>query len=568
MKKELFWVFVICLLLIMPSVFAARVDLTANNLTAIDYGPSGNYGNHWSADNGFDETKMVDLNWNTWSYPIGFYTAYLFLNYSLSNVDIYTGNLTFKAGGVVYNQAIPSECLNWGTLQLEFSLGSFAFNAYCNNNFNSWVNFKSISGMGENSFYEQAVNLTTSDIGPCPPPAVYPVLLNDSFDYYGTLNHCNWNPLPYGLELTPENNQFCYDGSQGSILYYQDFFSTTQQRIISSEFDLNVSWIGVNSGYAEKRLAWNNLHDNGGGSFTIMDTIPGWDLVWYADGSVEGRNLHSHIYAYLPDPETNGSFYYQEICQDCFTLGEMTHYKIMDFNHLASGYTYLDASDNLIHNIPPNSVVLYVNNNGAGYLMPSLGKTYPSADLWVPEGVSWSLAQNKVCIDNELDYAGYPTSPEAVPVNNGTRQIRQSCSQNSDCITQFCQLGICEAKGFNEACSNDVECLSKKCSGGKCDKPSFWQIIDSAKTDLFGNDEISNNAVALLISFVVFVIIFGLSIYLGQMGTGLIVGGGAFIALCIFFTIAGWLSPFILFGEILIIAAVVFLAWLSGSRGS
>jgi hypothetical protein len=141
----------------------------------------------------------------------------------------------------------------------------------------------------------------------------------------------------------------------------------------------------------------------------------------------------------------------------------------------------------------------------------------------------------------------------------GLFRIGEPCNNDGECISGNCEYSFCAYKGGAEDCLRNDQCLSNKCINSKCTKPSYWQSVDASKTQQFGNDSHSNNFVSLFL-------IIGITGILGYYTKSLLVSGGTLYGLSIFFTIVGWLSPFILLG--FIIAGLVFVVFMFIGKGS
>ena len=133
----------------------------------------------------------------------------------------------------------------------------------------------------------------------------------------------------------------------------------------------------------------------------------------------------------------------------------------------------------------------------------------------------------------------------------------EPCEIAEDCISGKCENGYCVKKLGKELCDNDIECISQDCVNGKCSKPSASQLFTASKNEQFGNDTDTNNFISLLFSTLVLIIV----CLAGRSLIAVMVGGMAFFAVNIFFTIIGWLSVWITFGIffICLIGAIVLL---------
>lgn len=126
------------------------------------------------------------------------------------------------------------------------------------------------------------------------------------------------------------------------------------------------------------------------------------------------------------------------------------------------------------------------------------------------------------------------------------------CKTNADCGEGLkCEYGVCSKLNFGDECSKDSDCISGNCLNGKCTKASLWQNIVASKNQQFGDDTPTNNFLSLII-------ILAIS---GVIGYYIVTWAGimSLFMLSIFFTLVGWLSPFILIGMFIVgVIALVF----------
>jgi hypothetical protein len=136
------------------------------------------------------------------------------------------------------------------------------------------------------------------------------------------------------------------------------------------------------------------------------------------------------------------------------------------------------------------------------------------------------------------------------------------CTSDADCYTGNCEYNICELGNFKDECLYDNQCLSGDCNNNKCSKPSYWTRIDAEKTKQYGDDTATNNFIALF-----FILgIAGLFIVYGDRGSKYL-SIPAFFITVIFFTVIGWLSPFLMFGFIVAGLVVTALIFIMGAGG-
>jgi hypothetical protein len=141
--------------------------------------------------------------------------------------------------------------------------------------------------------------------------------------------------------------------------------------------------------------------------------------------------------------------------------------------------------------------------------------------------------------------------------------LGESCGHDGTlCESGACEYGFCALNGARKPCSSDSQCLSGICSEGLCTQAGIWTQINYGKTQQLGSDTDSNNFIAmfLMIGIAVMCIV-------GSRGaiSGVLVGGGLFFVMGIFFTIVGWLSPFIMVGMFFVALALIVLLWIMNS---
>jgi hypothetical protein len=134
------------------------------------------------------------------------------------------------------------------------------------------------------------------------------------------------------------------------------------------------------------------------------------------------------------------------------------------------------------------------------------------------------------------------------------------CDSDTVCLTGFCLRYKCSYKTETQECTSSSQCLSGSCLNFHCTKESLFQGIDQSKSELWGNDTATNNFIALL--FIIFITV------LVSVKSHFLVGVGTFIVLSIFFTVIGWLSPFLLIGGlILILGSIAMLMFFGSNNG-
>lgn len=138
---------------------------------------------------------------------------------------------------------------------------------------------------------------------------------------------------------------------------------------------------------------------------------------------------------------------------------------------------------------------------------------------------------------------------------NGTYGINAPCDNNEECISGKCTLGTCVYKSMNEECTSNEQCSSQSCLNGKCTKPSLSESLEASKNENFGDDDKSNNLVAIIIMVIALVgCILG-----GRNKISALAGVVLFYVLGFVFAYIGWLSPFIVLALVIVALAVMVL---------
>ena len=138
------------------------------------------------------------------------------------------------------------------------------------------------------------------------------------------------------------------------------------------------------------------------------------------------------------------------------------------------------------------------------------------------------------------------------------------CDNASQCISGYCFRNVCSLKGYNEGCSSDSECVSEECINDHCTKPSIWDSMDASKNEQFGDDSDSNNFLALFIMTFIAIFFIVAGAKADHIKAGLVGGIATFFILGLFFTIVGWLSPFITIGMIIIMLVLIIFGFMIG----
>jgi hypothetical protein len=198
--------------------------------------------------------------------------------------------------------------------------------------------------------------------------------------------------------------------------------------------------------------------------------------------------------------------------------------------------------------------------------LDTLYNIYWDGALWC----AFTQANTITPLPANFTFFGLGTTYHAIELDNvyftdnatvtGLLNLGEYCGHNNAiCVSGSCQYGYCALKGARNPCVINDECLSGVCSNGACTQAGIWQQVNYAKDQQLGTDTDSNNFIAmfLMIGIAVMCIV-------GSRGSmmGVAVGGGLFFVMGVFFTIVGWLSPFILVGMLFVGLALIVLLWI------
>jgi hypothetical protein len=554
--KRIYWILIVCFLLLIPFVLADVITQNFPVSSALAY----------NCTNFANNTRPQDNDYSTSSYSTN-YPAYGICYWTWNRPSTYVSSqFIAKITDSSYPlMIVPSSCAGQidNTLrfkavvrQNDFFISTYL---YCLNN-TDWQQIGS-GGSGQtnnNYFYEASLNITSNNASilncslSC--PGQY-CLFHDAMEYNTSFQSCGYSLEPQDNTLGPVNNAVYFQkytelDMQKSIYPSSYFNSNYDTYTIDLRYPAGWATCGGNwpssSGFVEHSLIYSDYTAN-------LNKIA-YDITFYADISTH------QITGYALKPGN----YLEDFCADCYDASKTAKIEIYSFNYETPTQKFFNQTSGQYQFYEPDSYSVFINGVPLAYDLP-LANPLTAGNSNLVSATDYYMSN---CTSaSAFDISG---NLNQVPINQTTNTKSYTwayCTSDSDCVSGFCSGGKCSPKNGGSSCSQNLECLSNLCNNGVCSDASFWTSIDATKTSFFGNDEATNDFISLLISFVVFVAIFGAAIYLNMMGAGLVIGGAAFMALSIFFTIVSWLSPFIIFGEFLIIAVVVFLAWLSGSRG-
>jgi len=191
----------------------------------------------------------------------------------------------------------------------------------------------------------------------------------------------------------------------------------------------------------------------------------------------------------------------------------------------------------------------WISGNNTGVLV------YPTA-IYVTcgDGFCDGLENSLTCpLDCSINSTG---------ILNGTGT---PCVSSDECSVGGCVAGQCQLLGFNAFCNSNNDCLSGTCKNGRCTKPTLWTSIDASKTENFGDDKPTNNLLSLIFMLSIAGILIGVGVR-NQSNATVYAGLASFFMMGFFFAVVGWLSPFLIFGLVIVlIAIIVFMFMMGGS---
>lgn len=449
--------------------------------------------------------------------------------------------------GEYANFSVPLSC--WVNNRLNLSVVS-TYDAVSNstgvNCLNSSGSLQSLyqNGAGDDvgsktRFYELQTEINYSGASGCPANPADPIYANDDFSYTDSTDTCGWQNAPV-TSIYPTGGQLCFNGSlatQRMSFYLGGQGHTYGSQVFTEEFDLTLSNESV---FLEKSLGFSPLG---------LDWLKGYVF----DFQNSGGTISVSYLEITPNGTTSMS-----LCSGCFLPGVSTHVKVVIYGPEADTYSVLNTTSGLVQAIQPNSISVKIGNGSLHFNIPFLEEN-PGTEL-LPRYANFDIYQGRFCTDNYIIFSGTINAPldEINNTNDPFLQVGESCAEDWECFTKLCNyLHLCDRKGFLAPCVSNVECQSGVCTNGKCTKPSLWTTIDQTKTDTAGNDEATNNLVSIIIALVISIALMVVCWRLGAGELSAVAGGVNFIIAMFFFTLGGWLSPFILIGLVIVMVLVI-----------
>jgi len=388
-----------------------------------------------------------------------------------------------------------------------------------------------------------------------------PLLFCDNFDYDNPLSKHDWIVFTEGDIVdsfyTPLNNQLNLIGDGElikpfhntgvfSVIYgitvNEIVYSSIYSPLFTSEFDLTIKDYGIYS----------------------LDSCTQYNV--FGELNKEVYDFHFCPNGSIMSGEPKGSI---ELCIDCFNANDTHSVRIATFFRNNSEFPF--SSNNDINRVwlfvdvtTISDNISFINNDAT-----TLKEYYIQKDInsrSIIDNYFVMIGNDKV-IDTSTSFYEHFSDPELREQNVQTileNEIGSPCEDNSECFIGTCEYGYCALQNGKTDCDADADCISGVCLDNICTKPSVWQGISASKTQQFGDDTDSNNFISLF-----FIIGLPLAIILTAGKSGVLAGiliyfGGAF-----FFTIVGWLSPFILLGSIIAgLIMMMFVFMLGGSSSS
>lgn len=231
----------------------------------------------------------------------------------------------------------------------------------------------------------------------------------------------------------------------------------------------------------------------------------------------------------------------------------------------------------ILENYPVASLVKDVSALDTGWhellIVVSRGSGTTTYNMYVDGVLESAVTQSSLCGNPTVNVsvASWSTSSatfESIYFDNfnmlgtlGYNTTGAGCNDDSDCASGKCEAGFCVLKRGNELCTDDTQCLSGICTNGKCADADMWTNVEDSKNSFFGDSPMSNN-------FISMVFIVGVPTIIIASAPGLpavLLGGMLSIGLTFFFTLVGWLSPFILGGILFGGMVIGALVWISKS---
>lgn len=511
---------------------------------------------HWTDDSYHRPSMMYDENFATYDYPVGFYEATIYYNYSTSaygtNIVNASWNITSTDGysNVVY---LPSECIN-NPLELKatahFVVGDKTFWSCYTSSLN-WLLLDSMNPISA-SIAEQSLTIE-NETAPAPPSCVIDCpgencIFHDFMTYSDSFENCSYqmNPPSNLVPISFDGGYAFYASDDSYDLFMHDinYAQNSWDRVWDS---YNIFW-GCAAGQCEPfydypgQLQHQLIYQRQNSNDYSM-----YDVTFYYDGT-----SHEITGFYLAREN-----YYLSFCTNCFEPYVGGHkIDIYSFNGETT-QTFYNVTSGLNQLYEANSISIFIDGAAVAYNLPTL-KDYLPGDL--PRRTNYLISKQGLIYN--LDIYGAVDVPPIVETDY--KDNNEFCSENSECLSQFCYAGKCDGMAGGASCTKDDNCLSDSCNNGLCSNPGIWKAIDSKTKSLAGDSELD----LTLISIGIICGLFFLAVFISKgQAWGFMAGGAIGLILMFFFTFAGWMSPFVFIAAIMLLAGGIFYMLFSKSGG-
>ena len=218
-----------------------------------------------------------------------------------------------------------------------------------------------------------------------------------------------------------------------------------------------------------------------------------------------------------------------------------------------------------------NTLLPIINGTGMtvysdGFYSPAYIFSSQTSGTIIKNPLASAICGNDICDASENFYncpADCNISSIDDLVEEGEFPEGYPCETDTDCEYGLeCEYGECALSTAGEDCDENDDCISGECLNSKCTKAGLWARIDASSTQINGDDDDTHTFLALTILFVIGGVIAVAGRNMWSAFAGIIV---IFIG-SIFFAFVGWLSPFIILGEVIIALLGVVLFFVA--RGS
>jgi hypothetical protein len=535
--KKLLLVFIM-LIALSCFVSADTIQLNASDATHM-------VTDHWVTNPGYTSDKMYDEDWTTYSYPVGFYEASIFWWYSTDSYGLITNaswNITSTDGysNIVY---LPSACLN-NPIKLKatghFIVGDKTFWSCYTSSYN-WLLLDSMNPSAA-TISEQSLTIE-NETAPAPPSCSLTCpgetcIFFDDMTYADSFANCSYvmnpesNLIPtifydvYSLYADQKYELFMHDVNYAGNTFL-DVYDTYSLFWGCAAGQCEPFW--DTSGHFQHQLIYQRQNSN---------DYSKYDITFYYDVSTH------YITGFYLTPEN----YYESFCTDCFEPYAGGHkIEIYSYNGETTK-TFYNVTLGAYQVFSPDSISIFIDGIAVAYNVPAL-VSYQPGDL--PKKTNYIISKQVLMYSPSI-YGGVMTPPIT---ETDYKDNNDFCSDDSECLSQYCYIGKCTGMAGGASCTKDENCLSGECKNGLCSNPGLWKIIDTKAKSLAGDSE----ADLTLVSIFIILLVFGLAVYVAKGAAwGFAAGGAIGLILMFFFTFSGWMSPFVFIAAIMLLLGGIF----------